>query len=67
MTSGLRGTGILDEIKGILDHNGVAYETFAEIPSNPKDTEIMKGYKVFKEAKCDGIVAVGGGSSMDCG
>ncbi len=66
-TSGLKGTGIIDEIKGVLKHGGIAFEVFDSITSNPKDHEIMKGYRVFKDTGCDGIVAVGGGSSIDAG
>ena len=65
VTSGLRGTGIVEEIKGVIDHAGVVTEIFDKITSNPKDHEIMTAYKVFTEAQCDGVVAVGGGSSMD--
>jgi len=67
VTTGLRGTGIVDEIKGILEYNGVATDLFNKVTSNPKDHEIMAGYKAFKEAECDGVVSIGGGSSHDCG
>jgi len=67
VTSGLSSTGIIDEIKGVLNHGGIAMEVFDDITSNPKDHEIMKAYKFFKESGCDGIVAVGGGSSIDTG
>jgi methanol:N,N-dimethyl-4-nitrosoaniline oxidoreductase len=66
-TSGLKGTGIVEEIKGVISHAGVATEIYDKITSNPKDHEIMAAYKVFKEGQCDGIVAVGGGSSIDTG
>ena len=67
VSTGLRGTGIVDEIKGILNYHGVATEVFDKVTSNPKDHEVMAGYKAFKEADCDGVVSVGGGSSHDCG
>jgi alcohol dehydrogenase class IV len=67
VTSGLKGTGIVDEITGILKHNGVSTEIYDKITSNPKDYQIMEAYKAFKESGCDGVVAIGGGSSMDCG
>jgi len=67
VTSGLKGTGIIDEIKGVINYAGVATEIYDKITSNPKDYEIMAAYKVFKEAQCDGVVAVGGGSSIDTG
>jgi alcohol dehydrogenase class IV len=66
-TTGLKGTGIIDEIKGILEYNGVATEVYDKVTSNTKDFQVMEAYKVFKEAGCDGVVSVGGGSSHDCG
>lgn len=66
-TTGLKRTGIVDEIKGILEHNGVATELFDKVTSNPKDNQIMEAYEIFKETDCDGVVSVGGGSSHDCG
>lgn len=66
-TTGLKGTGIVDEINQILRKNGIETVIFNKVTSNPKDYEIMEAYKVFQEAKCDGVVSVGGGSSHDCG
>lgn len=66
-TTGLKGTGIVDEINAVLKAGGISTEIFDKVTSNPKDHEVMAGYKVFKEAQCDGIVSVGGGSSHDCG
>ena len=66
-TTGLKGTGIVDEINGILKAGGISTEIFNRVTSNPKDFEVMEAYKVFKEAGCDGVVSVGGGSSHDCG
>ena len=66
-TTGLKGTGIVDEIKGILNHHGIATEIFSKVTSNPKDYEVMEAYQVFKDTHCDGVVSVGGGSSHDCG
>jgi alcohol dehydrogenase class IV len=67
VTSGLKGTGIVEEIKGVIEYAGVATEIYDKITSNPKDWQIMEAYKVFKDAGCDGVVAVGGGSSIDTG
>ena len=66
-TTGLKGTGIVDEIKGILSHNSIAHEVYDKVTTNPKDYQIMEAYEVLKETGCDGVVSVGGGSSHDCG
>jgi alcohol dehydrogenase class IV len=67
VTSGLNGTGIVDEIKGVINYAGVSTEIYDKITSNPKDWQIMEAYKAFKDGQCDGVVAVGGGSSIDTG
>ncbi len=67
ITSGLKGTGIVDEIQGILNHNGVATEIYDKVTSNPKAHEVMAAYEAFKDSQCDGVVTVGGGSSIDTG
>lgn len=67
VTSGLKGSGIIEEIKGVINYAGVSTEIYDKITSNPKDWQIMEAYKVFKDGECDGVVAVGGGSSIDTG
>ncbi len=67
VTSGLKGTGVVEELKGVINYAGVATEIYDKITSNPKDWQIMEAYKVFKESGCDGVVALGGGSSIDTG
>jgi len=65
VTSGLKGTGIIDELKGVINHAGVSTEVYDKITTNPKDWQVMEAYKAFKDGQCDGVVGVGGGSSMD--
>ena len=67
VTTGLHGTGIVDEVEGVLKAAGLAVTRFENVSSNPKDHEVKEGTKVYLEAGCDGIVSVGGGSSHDTG
>jgi len=39
---------------------------FKDVTQNPKDHEVHAGVQVYQEHECDIIVAVGGGSPMDC-
>jgi alcohol dehydrogenase class IV len=66
-TTGLKKTGIVDEVTHILTSNGIATEIFNKVTPNPKDYEVMAAYEVFKNTGCDGVVSIGGGSSHDCG
>jgi len=67
VTTGLKGTGIVEEIEGILKQAKVSVTKFTGVTSNPKDYEVVEAYKVYRDAKCDGVVSVGGGSSQDAG
>lgn len=45
---------------------GLAVETFSAVTPNPKDHEVMAGARFFADKACDALVAVGGGSVLDC-
>ena len=66
MTTGLRGTGIVDEVKGIVEAAGVSVEVFDGVESNPKDHNVMDAHVAYVDAECDGFISLGGGSSHDC-
>lgn len=66
MTTGLRGTGIVDEVKGIVENAGVSVEVFDGVESNPKDYNVMDAHVAYVDAECDGFISLGGGSSHDC-
>jgi 4-hydroxybutyrate dehydrogenase len=36
------------------------------VPSNPTETAVQAGSLAYRAAKCDGVIAVGGGSAIDC-
>src|SRR5436309_7789080 len=59
VTSGLRGTGIISEIKSNFEKAGVAVTLYDKVESNPKDYNVMDAYRAFTDAKCDGFVASG--------
>lgn len=65
MTSGIKGTGLIDDIVGKLEHEGVETVVYDKIESNPKDYNVMDGYQLYTENNCDSFVSVGGGSSHD--
>lgn len=67
ITTGLKRTGIIEAIEGVLKSAGISYTIFDKITSNPKDYEVKEAYKVYAKAKCNGVVSVGGGSAHDAG
>ena len=59
---GLMATGIADRVAQLF----VAKPTiFADTPANPTEDAVDAAFALYREAHCDGIVALGGGSSID--
>lgn len=61
--AGIKASGILAKVEDAL---GVAPAgVFAETVPNPTETQSKLAAQAYKESGADGIIAVGGGSSMD--
>ena len=41
--------------------------TFSGVSPNPTQQNVSDGVAMFRDAECDGIIALGGGSPIDCG
>ncbi len=63
---GVQESGWSKEINDILTKAGFEVIVYENVSPNPRDYEVMQGAKIFEEQDCDSIVAVGGGSVMDC-
>jgi aldehyde:ferredoxin oxidoreductase len=61
----MKQLGRIDEIRGILEESGIASAAFAEVEPDPSVEQIEKAGLFYREQGCDGIVALGGGSSID--
>ena len=62
----VKKNGIYDEVKKILEDAGKKIFDFNGIMSNPTYAKVQEGAKLAKENKIDFILAVGGGSVIDC-
>ncbi|SDC17701.1 choline dehydrogenase [Melghirimyces thermohalophilus] len=62
---GIYTSGIIDPIEKSLRDAGMDVHIFNEIEGEPDTELVAKGSRIFKEQGCDGLVAIGGGSSMD--
>ncbi|MDP1552935.1 MAG: alcohol dehydrogenase-like regulatory protein ErcA [Methanobacteriaceae archaeon] len=63
---GIIKTGMVDELCNLLDESSLEYDIYSDISSNPRDHEVMDGAQLFSDSQCNFIIALGGGSSMDC-
>ncbi|WP_235699826.1 iron-containing alcohol dehydrogenase [Clostridium hydrogenum] len=63
--SSTKKTGLLDRTVSYLKTAGVESVIFDKVPSNPLTTTAEAGVKLAKEAGCNVVIALGGGSAMD--
>ncbi|WP_054742017.1 iron-containing alcohol dehydrogenase [Cellulosilyticum ruminicola] len=62
----VRKRGMLNELIKGLEREEIAYTIFEDIQPNPTIENVEAGYKLYTQNKCQGIVAIGGGSPLDC-
>lgn len=62
----IKRNGVYDEITGILQESDKTVVEFPGIMSNPTYAKVQQGAKLCREHGVDLILAVGGGSVMDC-
>lgn len=62
----VKKNGIYDELKEILENAGKEVVDFSGIMSNPTYAKVQEGAKLAREKNVDFILAVGGGSVIDC-
>ena len=63
---GVIAAGWLKEVQDDLEKVGIPWVVFQALTPNPKDHEVMAGALLYAREHCDVIVAVGGGSVVDC-
>lgn len=63
---GIVDAGWADRVMESLAAFDIEGVLFSDVSPNPRAEEVMAGALAYMENGCDGIVAVGGGSPMDC-
>ena len=62
--AGVKAVGILDKALAALP--GLMVSVFDQTPSNPTEAAVRAAAAVYQQNNCDGLIALGGGSSIDC-
>jgi 4-hydroxybutyrate dehydrogenase len=62
--AGVKAAGLLDKALAALP--GLQPAVFDQTPSNPTEAAVRAAVKVYRQAGCDGLIALGGGSAIDC-
>ena len=55
------------KISETLDNKSIQYSIFTEIKGNPTGKNVTDGVAKFRSESHDGVIAIGGGSSLDAG
>lgn len=63
---GVRGAGWTRAVESSLERSGLDIASFDRVRVNPRIEDVESGARRYLDEDCDLIVAVGGGSSMDC-
>ncbi|MFL2541252.1 MAG: iron-containing alcohol dehydrogenase [Candidatus Latescibacterota bacterium] len=63
---GVCAAGLVEKAIGAIGEE-VPISIFDETPGNPTEFAVLKAFEQYKEDSCDGVLAIGGGSSMDLG
>lgn len=61
---GVKAAGILQKALDALP--GMTVAVFDQTPSNPTEAAVRAAAAMYKAQGCDGLIAVGGGSAIDC-
>ena len=62
--AGIKNAGILN--KALAQIKDLTVCVFDQTPSNPNEAAVRAACEVYHSGNCDGIIALGGGSSIDC-
>lgn len=61
----LKRLGILDNVLSLLKQNGTSAVIFDKVMQNPTKKSVEEATKIAKENRCDFVLGLGGGSSID--
>ena len=62
--AGVKAAGLLDRALAALP--GWPVTVFDQTPGNPNEAAVRAAVEVYRAGGCDGLIALGGGSSIDC-
>lgn len=63
---GIREAGLTRSVEHTLKTSHVAYTMYDRTQPNPTVENVEEALRLYQDNHCDAIIAIGGGSSMDC-
>ena len=62
----IKKIGLYDNMVKILNDNEISYVEFSGVEPNPRIETVREGIKICRENNVEVVLAVGGGSTIDC-
>ncbi len=63
---GIINNGLIKPIEDSLNASGISFAVYGNTRPNPTVSDVEEGLALYIKEGCSGIIAIGGGSSMDC-
>lgn len=63
---GIVTNGLVEPVKKALESSGISYVVYDDTQPNPTVFNVESALKVYHKNNCNSIIAIGGGSAMDC-
>jgi alcohol dehydrogenase class IV len=64
---GLAKSKIIEDAVILLKKENLSVEVYSNVVGNPTGSNVEEGVEFYKNNKCDGVIAFGGGSGLDVG
>lgn len=64
--AGIVKSGLLAPLEAVLRQNKVGYNVYDKTQPNPTVKNVEDALRLYHQESCDALIAIGGGSAMDC-
>ena len=64
--AGIVRSGIAAQLEAVLDEDDISYAVYDQTRPNPTVVNVEQALSLYRRYRCQALIAIGGGSSMDC-
>ncbi len=64
--NGIVANGLTKPLLSAIESCNLSYTVYDQTQPNPTVTNVEEAFALYRQNKCDTLIAIGGGSSMDC-
>lgn len=64
--AGIVRSGIAAQLEAVLDEDDISYAVYDQTRPNPTVVNVEQALSLYRRYQCQALIAIGGGSSMDC-